>query len=208
MRTDDLIRALAEDAGPATPLARPLALLLPGAAAVSALGLWLTLGPRPDLAQALISFPVLRHIWTLALFALALVAALRLARPEGQARLWTLALVPAVGAALVAWALVTTPAEGWNMAMQGKTQWACLTSIPLLSVLPVAALMAALRRGASPAPALSGALAGLAGGGLGAAVYAMHCIEDSPLFWVTWYGTAIVGVTLVSSLIGARLLRW
>ena len=38
--------------------------------------------------------------------------------------------------------------------------------------------------------------------------YAMHCIEDSPLFYVTWYGLAIGGVTLVSTLIGARVLRW
>ncbi len=59
-----------------------------------------------------------------------------------------------------------------------------------------------------PGPALSGALAGLAGGGLGAAVYAMHCTEDSPLFWVTWYGTAIVVVTVASTLIGSRVLRW
>ncbi len=208
MRTEDLIRTLAQD-GPPDPA--PSARLWPwlaGAAALSGAGLWLLLGPRPDLAQALISFPALRHVWTLALFALALGAALRLARPEGQARLWPLALIPAAGAALVIWALVSTPAAGWGMALQGKTQWACLTSIPLLSVLPVAALLAALRRGASPAPALSGALAGLAGGGLGAAIYAMHCIEDSPLFWVTWYGTAILGVTAVSTLIGARALRW
>ncbi len=208
MRTDDLIRALAEDGGPAAPPGRPLALLLPVAAAVSALGLWLTLGLRSDLAQALVSLPVLRQVLTLALFGLALLAALRLARPEGQARLWPLAAIPAAGAGLVAWALLTTPAEGWGMALQGKTQWACLVSIPLLSVLPVAALLAALRRGASPAPALSGALAGLAGGGLGAAVYAMHCTEDSPLFWVTWYGTAIVVVTVASTLIGSRVLRW
>jgi hypothetical protein len=51
-------------------------------------------------------------------------------------------------------------------------------------------------------------LAGLAGGGLGAAVYALHCIEDNPMFFVTWYGVAIAGVTVVSALIGSRILRW
>jgi hypothetical protein len=38
--------------------------------------------------------------------------------------------------------------------------------------------------------------------------YAMHCIEDSPLFYITWYGLAIGGVAAVSTLIGARVLRW
>jgi hypothetical protein len=51
-------------------------------------------------------------------------------------------------------------------------------------------------------------VAGLAGSALSAAVYALHCTEDSPLFYVTWYGLAIAGVTLVSTLIAARSLRW
>jgi hypothetical protein len=38
--------------------------------------------------------------------------------------------------------------------------------------------------------------------------YATHCTEDSPLFYVTWYGLAITGVTLAATLIGARVLRW
>jgi hypothetical protein len=84
----------------------------------------------------------------------------------------------------------------------------CLIAVPLLSVPPVAALFLAFRQGAPMRPALAGALAGLAGGGLGAAVYALHCTEDSPLFYVTWYGTAIGIVTLVATLLGARILRW
>jgi hypothetical protein len=208
MNTDDLIRALSEDAVVDTAPAPRLWPLLAGAAALSVAGLWLVLGPRDDLGAAMTSAPVLRQVLALALFGLAALAALRLARPEGRQQLWPLAAVPVAGAALVALTLATTPAAGWSMALHGKTQWACLISIPLLSVLPVAALLAALRQGASPAPALSGALAGLAGGGIGAAIYAMHCIEDSPLFWVTWYGTAILVVTGASALIGARLLRW
>ena len=57
--------------------------------------------------------------------------------------------------------------------------------------------------------AFIGALASFAmGSGAGAAVYAMHCTESSPLFYVTWYGLAILFVTTVSALIGRRILRW
>ena len=117
-------------------------------------------------------------------------------------------LVAALALALWAWAYGATPAEARQMATQGKTLTACLVAIPLLSVLPVASLFYALRQGATTAPRRAGFVAGLAGSGLSAALYALHCTEDSPLFFVTWYGLAILGVTLVSTLIGGRLLRW
>ena len=94
------------------------------------------------------------------------------------------------------------------MALVGKTMATCLVMIPLLSVLPVAAILIGLRKGATTSPALAGFAAGLGGSGFAAMAYAMHCIEDSPLFYVTWYGLAIGGVTVVSTLIGARVLRW
>ena len=209
MRTDALIAALAADTVvDVAAERRVLAWLLP-AVAISALGLLAVAGARPDLAQALVSFvPAMRHVLTLALFGLALAAAVTLTRPEGRARLWPLALVAAAALALLVWAYVTTPAEARGMAMTGKSYNVCLISIPILSILPVAALFAALRGGATTTPALTGALIGLAGGGAGAAVYALHCAESSPLFYVTWYGLAILGVTAASALIGRRILRW
>jgi hypothetical protein len=72
----------------------------------------------------------------------------------------------------------------------------------------VGSLLVMLRRGATTAPAKAGFVAGLAGAGFAAAVYALHCTEDSPLFYVTWYGLAIMGVAIVSAMIGARSLRW
>ncbi|MGL6211208.1 MAG: NrsF family protein, partial [Paracoccaceae bacterium] len=105
-------------------------------------------------------------------------------------------------------AYVTTPAEAREMATVGTTMVTCLVTIPLLSVLPVAAVLFALRHGATTAPALAGSVAGLAGAGMAAAIYALYCTEDSPLFYVTWYALAILGVTLVSAAIGVRMLRW
>lgn len=209
MKTDDLINALSQDTvaepGPGTVLARSL----PVALLTSVLGLWATIGFRADLGHALTSLvPLMRHVLTLALFGLALALGWRLLRPEGRASLWPLLLPAAVAAGLLIWTLTVTPPEGWQMALEGKTQMVCLIAVPLLSIPPVAALMLAFRQGAPMRPALAGALAGLAGGGLGAAVYALHCTEDSPLFYVTWYGTAIGIVTLAATLIGARILRW
>lgn len=209
MKTEDLIRALAADS-----LAEPepgrwvLPLVLP-AVLVSLAGVLLVLGARPDLAQAMVSFvPVMRPVLSLALFGLALSAALQLARPEGRAALWPLAGVAAAALGLLLWAYLTTPAEARMAALMGRTSNICLIAIPILSALPTAALFAALRGGASTRPALSGALIGLAGGGAGAAVYAIHCTESSPLFYVTWYGLAVLAVAMVSALLGPRLLRW
>ncbi len=209
MKTDDLIRALSADTvtEPA-PDRRVLPLFLP-AVLLSLAGVVLVLGPRPDLQQALVSFvPLMRHVLSLALFAVALTAALVLARPEGHARLWPLSVVAIVALGLLIWAFVTTPEGARGMAWLGKSQNICLVAIPILSALPTAALFAALRGGATTAPRLSSALIGLAGSGAGAAVYAVHCTESSPLFYVTWYGLAILIVTAISALVGPRLLRW
>ncbi len=94
------------------------------------------------------------------------------------------------------------------MATVGKTMWTCLVAIPILSVLTLGGLFWALRRGATSVPALSGAVIGLAGSGAAAADYAAHRIEDSPLFCVVWSSLAIIGVTIVSAVIGVRILRW
>jgi hypothetical protein len=211
MKTENLIAALAADNRTEQP---PRLFLWPAlllALAVVVLVVRMTLGFRADLLQSLGEpLAVMRFVLTAALGLLGVRLALILARPEGRslARLWPVAVPAAVALGLLAWAYVTTPADGRQMALVGKTMVTCLVMIPLLSVLPVAAIMVALRKGATTTPALAGFAAGLGGGGLAAMAYAMHCIEDSPLFYVTWYGLAIGGVTAVSTLIGARFLRW
>lgn len=211
MKTDNLIRALAADRMMERPLAVILLAGMIPAVAAAVLMLWATLGFRDDLLQSLVT-PVsaLRFVLTGALGLTAVRLALVLARPEGRglARLWPVAAVAAAALGLLVWAYLSTPSEGRQMAIVGKTMVTCLVTIPLLSILPVAAVLVMLRKGATTAPAFAGFIAGLAGSGFAAVVYAMHCTEDSPLFYVTWYGLAIGGVALVSTLIGARLLRW
>jgi hypothetical protein len=43
---------------------------------------------------------------------------------------------------------------------------------------------------------------------VGAALYALSCPDDSPLFVATWYSIAIAVVTAASAYIGSRTLRW
>jgi len=211
MKTDDLIRALAADTVRRPDLRTTLMIGLLPALGVAALAVWLSLGFRADLATALVTpVSVARILLTGVLGIAASRLVLLLARPEGgqTTRFWPLAAVAAAALGLLVWAYVTTPEEARQMATVGKTMTTCLITIPLLSILPVGVLHYTLRQGAVTAPLRAGFVAGLAGSGLSAAIYALHCTEDSPLFYVTWYGLAIAGVTLVSTLIGARSLRW
>lgn len=209
MKTDQLIAALAADALPEPPLWPGLLRLLLPALALSTLALLLGPGLREDLAAALAD-PVsdLRFVLALALALPSLRLGLDLALPGQRGGAGLLALVPLAAAGLWVWAWAATPTGGLGMAIQGKTMLACLTIIPMLSILPVLALLFTLRRGAVTAPRRAATAAGLAGGGFAAAIYALHCTEDNPLFFVTWYGTAILIVTLLSALFGPRLLRW
>jgi hypothetical protein len=83
-----------------------------------------------------------------------------------------------------------------------------MMSIPLLAFAPLSALLASMRYGAPSHPALAGAASGLFAGAIGAALYATHCPDDSPLFVATWYVLGMAIVTVAGSVIGARLLRW
>ncbi len=209
MKTDALIQALAADTHSQRAPGRIAAVwLLPAILAGLAL-LWLTLGIRSDLVPSLgVPESGLRFVLTGAVGLIGLRGALGLVRPDGRARLWPLALVGLAAVGLLAWTWLETPPGARQMAWMGKTIVACLVTIPLMSILPVAVLIATLRQGATTAPALAGFAAGLGGSGLSAMLYALHCTEDSPLFYITWYGLAMAGVTLAATLIGRRVLRW
>jgi hypothetical protein len=211
VKTDDLISVLAADTMRPRQSARVLLLALIPALLVGVTLIWMSIGFRADLATAMVTpLSVMRIVLSGGLGIVALRIAYLLTRPEGReaARFWPLALIGVVALGLWVASYLATPAEARQMAIQGKTMVDCLTLIPILSILPVASVFMMLRQGATTAPAMAGFVAGLAGSGLAASIYALHCIEDSPLFYVTWYGLAIIGVTLVSTALGPRLLRW
>lgn len=211
MRTEQLIRAMAAD----TTRARPVGLVLPlallaAAAAVAAVFLP-ALGPRPDLGTALMQARVLvKQVFPLVLAVGAFGAALRLARPGMGVGPWTAAIaaVPLLLGAAVAAELVALPPAEWMRALVGETSRQCLALVSLMSLPLLGAALWALRRGASTRPTLSGAVAGLIAGGAAAAIYAMHCPEDSPLFYAVWYVLPMLAMAALGAALGRRWLRW
>lgn len=212
MRTPTLIALLSADATPPRPIA-PRLLLRAGAGLLLAavVLLMLVLGIRPDLRAAL-DDPVTRMKWLLPLAVAlpALYAALRMTRPQEHAvpARWLAVLIG--GGALLWWlvaAISAAPGTLWP-DMRGNSAIQCLISITLFGLLPLFPGLRVLAEGASPAPARSGAMLGLACGGLAACVYALHCNEDLPLFFLTWYGIGILIVATVGALAGRRMLRW
>lgn len=212
MKTEDLIETLVLDASrPRHSLAqRVLAAAFLGAL-VAGLLFAFTLGVRPDIKNA---FETWRFVFKFALaltcMACTLWACLQLARPEVRLKdvLGWLALGPAILAAGVLCELMVVPSAQWTDRTAGNYAGTCLLAIPLLSVVPLAALLVALRAGAPRFPASAGAVAGLLAGCLSAALYATHCPDDSPLFVAVWYTLAIALVTMTGALAGYRVLRW
>jgi hypothetical protein len=212
MRTEELIEAIARDAAAPRPwLAGRMAAALIAGAAISYALFALDLGFRPDVVAA---FSTWRFTLKVAVTALCIAAAYwaasRLARPETTTRDVAIALAaaPAVLALAVAYELLTLPAAQWSAYAIGSNARICLTSVPLLSIAPLAAMVAALRAGAPRSATMAGAAAGLIAGGVGATLYAMHCVDDSPLFVALWYSIAIALVVLAGAVVGRWLLRW
>jgi hypothetical protein len=212
VKTDDLIRALAADSAiRPMPLRRAfVSALIPGVAI--AFGLYLAvLGPRPHLL-GLLAEPRFLFKLCLALLLTALAARLvmRIAKPGTEIYRATLilALVPALLAAANLAELLAVPSGLWSQRLIGANALVCLKSIPFLGLAPLAATLFCLRQGAPEHPALAGAAAGLLAGAIGAALYATHCPDDSPLFVAAWYSLAIAFVTVLGAVAGARLLRW
>jgi hypothetical protein len=213
MKTDELITVLAA-AGAARdprPAARryPLAL---AAGAVAALAMmWAGWGIRPDLVTAM----HLPMFWVklaipAALAAAALLAARRLGRPGARLRGVPRALAAPVAIiwALAAGQLLASDVSAWDELVFGDSWAACIVSVAVLAIPALVALMWASKALAPTRLAAAGAAAGLAAGGVGAVVYALHCPEMTAPFIGSWY---LLGMALPAALgawIGPRALRW
>lgn len=212
MKTDDLIRALAADAGHRTlPQGRVFALAWGAAISLAAIVFAVTLGPRPDALQSLESLRYLFKFAVMIALAGSAFALLRArARPEGGGRglaLW-LALAPLLLLAGVLLELFAVPSTDWARQMIGTNSRVCLTFIPLIGIGPLAVFLLALRHGAPTRLARAGALAGLLAGALAGTFYAAHCPDDSPLFVAVWYSLAIAGLSGLGALLAPRIARW
>jgi hypothetical protein len=212
MDTNELIKALAADTSPP---AKSLSTVWWGAAAlavaVAAAVFLVTLHPRSDLAAAAGTVRFLVKLMVMLTLAGGAFGALRaLSRPEGNLRkaLPLLIAAPALLVAAVVLELLAVPPETWTQRLIGTSNVYCLILIMMLGLGPLSILLLALRHGAPSSPGIAGAVAGLLAGGIAATIYAIHCVDDSPLFVATWYALAIAGLALVGAIAGQRFVRW
>ncbi len=211
MRTDDLIRMLATQAGPA-----PRAVVWRRLAPVALLGL-ATSTVLALLAHDLIPRELLAHpLWWLKWgYAATLAAGAawltgRLARPAAadQAPRRALALALFTMALLgIADGLMAEPARRLPQLL-GHSWHTCSLSVFMLSLPTLAGCIWALRGLAPTQLRRAGAAAGLCAGALGAMGYALVCEETAPSFVAVWYTLGMVAASLLGALLGPRLLRW
>ncbi|ACE99613.1 hypothetical protein IP86_17230 [Rhodopseudomonas sp. AAP120] len=212
MKTDDLIAMLGTNVEPVRrPAGRMLTLAITVGALLAACLVLATMGLRPDLVRSA-SLPYL--LLKIGLMILILVPASiflkRLARPGGEHRVslallalpFVAVMVPAIAA------LWIMPMSHWRTEIVGDGWIECLISIPVIAIVPFAAIVWAVRRMAPTDLVRAGAVAGLVAGCLSALGYALHCTGDSVPFIAVWYGGTVVLCTLAGALLGPRLLRW
>jgi hypothetical protein len=214
MKTDRLIDALVTDratrSSPGRSLGRSLVSALIVGGLASLVLFFATLGIRTDIRSALTTWRFdLKIVLVLVALALAFSLCLAVSRPIASGR-ETLRLVPLAALATIAVGIevVILPGSAWANRLIGTNALVCLCAIPLFSAAPLVAVLAILRTGAPASPTLAGAAAGLLAATAGAALYAFHCFDDSPLFVVTWYSLAAVPVILLGAFAGRRFLRW
>ncbi|KGJ02850.1 hypothetical protein SAMN04487972_12715 [Paracoccus halophilus] len=209
--TDELIARLAEDPPPPAFSPRRIAALAMASIALPAAAFLLAAGMRPALLSAWVNPLVpLKTALPLAICVLSLLTLLRLARPGARPGIAGWLLLTPVAAATVLWLgafALLPPAERFaevGIASVGE----CLGAIILLSIIPTVCILRLLREGAAMNPPLSGALVGMTAAAGAATGYSLFCTQDNPLFFVSWYGLALLVVTGAGAAFGGRVLRW
>jgi hypothetical protein len=214
MNTQQLIHTLASDletgVGPRRARLRwPRLAALTGLASLASLAaILLLLAPSPHLAHgpgATIVFSVLAGA---ALAAGAFWATLKLSYPEGRLGLWWLFLPLGILLFGLGLEMSDTPSSSWMVRLWGDSPGACFLCVTALSLPILAAALVALRDAAPTHPRLCGAMAGLLAGGIAAALYTLHCPENSLLFVASWHVPAVLTVTFFGALAAGRWLRW
>jgi len=215
MNTETLITELSRDLRP-VPSGTPRILLRKGlvtgaiAAGVAVL-FWPSLGPRPDLATAVMTASFwIKLLYTASIASLGFVALERLSRPDAPRLHWSRLLWPPVAAlaAISAMRWAAAPAGDSRAFWMGSSWWLCPAYVAALALPVFVGLIWAVSRLAPTRLRTAGAAAGLVSGGTGATIYALHCTETSPGFVLLWYSLGLGAATLLGAVLGPRLLRW
>jgi len=213
MKTEELVALLSTNLEPVerSTVVRTLCLAL-GAGVVATLGIaFFGLGVRSDFATSrALAFLAVKLAFAIGIVSLAIVYLTRLTRPGGERKISLfLVVVPFLAIMfLAAISLGTAPRAHWDRMVVGDEWLECLLSIPIIAIIPFAASIWAMRKGAPTNLVRAGACAGLVAGGISAIGYALHCTDDSIPFIALWYGGTIVLCMLAGAALGPRLLRW
>lgn len=211
MKTDDLIDALAVGLEPTRP-ARPSIVLLAAGGVAALAAVWLLLGVRSDLGDAMQApTPWLKGIYTAALAGTAIWLTARLGRPGVDPRPAVFALASVVVVAL-SWGaieVIMTPPGDRLADWLGRTWTICGRNILLISGVAAPFVFLSARRLAPTRPSLTGSALGVATGGIAATVYGLlHCPEATAAFVATWYTLGVAAAGLIGAVIGRVALRW
>ena len=211
MKTDQLIEILSRNVEPVKQghVQKTLVWALL-AGVVGSFGVMLgTVGLRPNGPPSL-EFLLLRLVFTFSLIAIGASFLARLVRPgQRTGKLAALTVLPFL--VMVAGGTIAIGFGGpmaWGRMLFGMNWMTCLLCIPLFAVLPFIALVWFLRDGAPTNLRLTGAIAGLLAGALGATAYAFHCPDDSVPFIAFWYASMVGFCAFIGALLGPKLLRW
>lgn len=210
MKTEELISVLSADTMPQLSVSRQLGQAMVLAVAASGAAFALFWGARPDLWAAFRSLAVLKTLVPIGLMLVSVAFALALVHPETRLARRGIALGALIALAALGFlaAFARDGMAGLVSAVSTPSLITCLLSIPVLAAPVLAAMFWGLSSGAALRPRLTGAVAGLAAGGLAAAIYSVFCDKDMALFVLPAYSAAIGIVALAGALLGPRLLKW
>jgi hypothetical protein len=212
--TDDLIESLARSTRPARrgAMSKRLALAGAGAAGVALIGVFVLLGVRADLPEAIATPPFwMKALYTAAVGLAGTHMALRLSRPGVRVGPLAGIVVIALSALIAGLGVIeiTAAAPSRRLDLWLGSSWStCPFWIVGLSSPLLLAGLWVLRRGAPTSPGLAGAALGLAAGGVAATIYGLHCPENAAAFLATWYVAGILATAGIGALIGRFGLKW
>ena len=213
MRTDDLIDALASDAGsPRAAPPRRLAIVA-GLGALAALLLVLNwLHTRHDLMPAMRGGMFwMKALYTALLGAGGYLAVERLSRPTGSGRKGWMVAGAVLAVFVIAGVIQATMSPDVQRALhmlRGHSWHVCSRNILVLGLPMLAVGLWTLRGMAPTRPARAGFAMGLFSGGVAATVYGLHCPEHTFTFVALWYSLGVLSLAVLGALAGRWALRW
>jgi hypothetical protein len=209
MDTERLIRTLAQDIEPVTPIPPPLRRAAAWAcvAGIYLLLLVVVVPPRVDPAGRLRDVGFLLEQGAAMLTGItAAFAALAYSIPGYRRSIVWLPMASAF-----AWVTVVGGRAAQEVPLSVaalQTDWRCVPATLIGAALPAAVLALMLRRGVPLAPRSTAALAGLAAAGVGNIGICFFHPHNSNLAILVWHVGTVLVVTAIAGVTGVKFLRW